>query len=419
MSTVPTLHTEPLLTDKKLTDKKILVGITGGIAAYKSIELVRLFKKVGAEVQVVLTKGAQAFVTPMTLQAVSGLPVRSHLLDHEAEAGMGHIELAKWANIIVIAPASANFIARYTAGMADDLLTTLCLATEAPVWLAPAMNQAMWKHPATQNNLSLLSKRFVEFIGPNSGDQACGDVGYGRMSEPSEIYTAIATALTSNKKTDLPLKGQHWVITAGPTMEAIDPVRFISNHSSGKMGYALAEAAQSLGATVSLISGPVAITASTAVHVVPVKSALDMLTACRAVAEKQTVDVFIGAAAVADFRLKDIAEQKMKKQQGQEQMQLTLVKNPDIIATVVEEKLASFIVGFAAETQNVIDYAKDKLVRKGLDLIIANDVSRKDIGFNQDENQVTVIGKEQTWPSDKGPKTSLASYLIQLIHSQQ
>ncbi|TBR40984.1 bifunctional phosphopantothenoylcysteine decarboxylase/phosphopantothenate--cysteine ligase CoaBC [Marinomonas agarivorans] len=402
---------------QQLMNKKILLGITGGIAAYKSIELVRLFKKAGAEVQVVLTKGARAFVTPMTLQAVSGMPVRSEILDHDAEAGMGHIELAKWADVIVVAPASADFIARHTAGMADDLLSTLCLATEAPIWIAPAMNQAMWKHAATQDNLVRLAQRSVKFIGPNAGDQACGDIGYGRMSEPEEIFQAIIQALSQEE--NLPLQGQHWVITAGPTMEAIDPVRFISNHSSGKMGYAIAEAAQSLGATVSLISGPVALTASQAIHTYPVQSALSMLESCRTVAKKQKIDVFIGAAAVADFRLKDVADQKMKKQKNQDEMQLTLVKNPDIIATVVEENLASFVVGFAAETQNVVEYAKDKLVRKGLDLIVANDVSRSDIGFNQDQNQITVIAKEQLWSPDKGAKTDLADYLVQLIHSQR
>lgn len=402
--------------ENTLSNKKILVGITGGIAAYKSIELVRLFKKAGAQVQVVLTKGAQAFVTHMTLQAVSGLPVRSSILDHDAEAGMGHIELAKWADVIVVAPASADFIARHKAGMADDLLSTLCLATEAPIYMAPAMNQAMWAHQATQDNLTVLTQRGVSLIGPNAGEQACGDVGYGRMSEPDEIYLAIEAALRSSSQK--PLKGQHWMITAGPTMEAIDPVRFISNHSSGKMGYALAEAAQKLGARVSLVSGPVALSAPHGVKKESIKSALDMLETCRSVAAKEQVDVFIGAAAIADFRLKEVAEQKMKKQKGTDEMQLTLVKNPDIIATVVEEKLAAFVVGFAAETQNVTEYAKDKLDRKGLDLIIANDVSRKDIGFNQDENQVTVIAKEQVWSPDKASKASLANYLVDLIYSQ-
>lgn len=397
-----------------LANKKILLGITGGIAAYKSIELVRLLKKAGADVQVVLTEGAKAFVTPMTLQAVSGLPVRSSLLDVDAEAGMGHIELAKWADLIIIAPASADFIARHTQGMANDLLSTLCLATTADIWLAPAMNQAMWSHPATQENIALLQQRGIQLIGPESGAQACGDLGYGRMSEAAAIFNELEKALTSEQ----PLAGQHWLITAGPTMEAIDPVRFISNHSSGKMGYALAQEAQALGAKVSLVSGPVAVKAASGVQLYPVKSALDMLSQCREVAQQNEVDVFIGAAAVADFRLKEVASQKMKKQSNTDEMQLTLVKNPDIIATMVTEKQAKFIVGFAAETQNLLAYATDKLNRKGLDLIIANDVSRTDIGFNQDQNQVTVVAKDQTWTPEQAAKTELAKYLVSLIQSQ-
>ena len=397
-----------------LANKKILLGITGGIAAYKCIELVRLFKKAGAEVQVVLTDGALAFVTPMTLQAVSGMPVRSSLLDVDAEAGMGHIELAKWADLIIIAPASADFIARHTQGMANDLLSTLCLATTAEIWLAPAMNQAMWSHPATQENVGILQQRGIKLIGPESGAQACGDTGYGRMSEAAAIFSELENALSPNQV----LKGQHWLITAGPTMEAIDPVRFISNHSSGKMGYALAQAAHNLGAKVSLVSGPVSLSPVVGVQLYPVKSALQMLETCREIAQEAPLDVFIGAAAVADFRLKDIASQKMKKQSNTDEMQLTLVKNPDIIATMVTEKRANFVVGFAAETQNLLAYAKDKLDRKGLDLIIANDVSRTDIGFNQDQNQVTIVAKDQTWTPEKAAKTELANYLVTLIQTQ-
>ncbi len=397
-----------------LKGKKVLLGITGGIAAYKSIELVRLLKKAEAHVQVVLTKGALAFVTPMTLQAVSGLPVRTSLLDPEAEAGMGHIELAKWADVILIAPASADFIARQTAGMADDLLTTLCLATESPVLIAPAMNQAMWKHPATQTNLRTLLERKVHTIGPDSGAQACGDVGYGRMSEPLDIYNYLNNFLSPSKELQ-PLAGQHWVITAGPTMEAIDPVRFISNHSSGKMGYTLADAAAKLGAKVTLISGPVSLTAPDNTHKIDILSALDMLAACKNVSQKSPIDVFIGAAAVADFRVEEVATQKMKKQKDTDDMQLNLVKNPDIIANVVSESMAKFVVGFAAETQNVIAYAQEKLAKKGLDLIVANDVSRKDIGFNQDQNEVTVVGKDTTWSPDKADKTQLADLLVNFI----
>lgn len=397
-----------------LAEKRILLGITGGIAAYKSIELIRFLTKAGADVQVVLTDGAKAFVTEMTLQAISGKPVRSTLLDPTAEAGMGHIELAKWADLIVIAPASADFMARYAQGMANDLLTTLCLATEAPVLIAPAMNQAMWRHPATQANSRLLTERGVLSIGPADGAQACGDIGPGRMSEPADIFSNVNDYLAAAAKPQ-DLTGQHWVITAGPTMEAIDPVRYISNHSSGKMGYALAQAAQRRGAKVSLISGPVAISAPQGVTLMKVKSADDMLAACQQVMT-QKADVFIGAAAVADFKMKSQSNQKMKKQADSNELQLTLVKNPDIIATIAKQQGANYMVGFAAETQDVIAYAKSKLERKGLDMIIANDVSRSDIGFNQDENQVTAITKNKTWSPEKASKQQLAMQLVEHIY---
>lgn len=393
-----------------INQKRILLGITGGIAAYKSIELIRLLSKAGAEIQVVLTEGAKAFVTEMTLQAVSGHPVRSTLLDSNAEAGMGHIELAKWADLIVIAPASADFMARYAQGMANDLLSTLCLATESPVLLAPAMNQAMWRHPATQDNAKLLSERGVLSIGPADGAQACGDIGPGRMSEPQDIFQAVSTHFHQDLITQ-DLLGQHWVITAGPTMEAIDPVRYISNHSSGKMGYALAAAAQARGANVTLISGSVQINAPAGVQLVSVKSADEMLIACEHAMTTQA-DVFIGAAAVADFKMKAACDQKMKKQANSDELTLTLVKNPDIIATLASKKLARCIVGFAAETQNIIEYAKKKLDSKGLHMIIANDVSRADIGFNSDDNQVTVITKDATWQPDKATKATLAVALV-------
>ncbi|NLQ17426.1 bifunctional phosphopantothenoylcysteine decarboxylase/phosphopantothenate--cysteine ligase CoaBC [Marinomonas sp. M1K-6] len=396
-----------------LAQKRILLGITGGIAAYKSIELIRLLTKAGAEVQVVLTDGAKAFVTEMTLQAISGHPVRSTLLDPNAEAGMGHIELAKWADLIVIAPASADFMARYAQGMANDLLSTLCLATEAPVLLAPAMNQAMWRHPATQANAKLLTQRGVLSIGPADGAQACGDIGPGRMSEPNDIFNAVITHFQGST-IELDLTGQHWVITAGPTMEAIDPVRYISNHSSGKMGYALAASAIARGAKVTLISGPVQINAPAGANVIAVKSADDMLAACEQSMSSQA-DVFIGAAAVADFKMKTATNQKMKKQSDTDEVTLTLVKNPDIIATLAQQKRAKIMVGFAAETQNLIDYAKGKLERKGLDIIIANDVSRADIGFNQDDNQVTVITQDKTWSPDKTTKNALAGQLVECI----
>ncbi|MFT2097949.1 bifunctional phosphopantothenoylcysteine decarboxylase/phosphopantothenate--cysteine ligase CoaBC [Marinomonas sp. 2405UD66-6] len=397
-----------------LAQKRILLGITGGIAAYKSIELIRLLTKAGADVQVVLTDGAKAFVTEMTLQAISGHPVRSTLLDPNAEAGMGHIELAKWADLIVVAPASADFIARYTQGMANDLLSTLCIATESPVLIAPAMNQAMWRHSATQANTALLTERGVLSIGPADGAQACGDIGPGRMSEPADIFNAISEHFqTTSIKQDL--AGQHWVITAGPTMEAIDPVRYISNHSSGKMGYALASSALQRGATVTLVSGPVQCTPPEGVNLVSVKSADEMLAACEQAMEKQA-DVFIGAAAVADFKMKTATDQKMKKKSDTNEIQLTLVKNPDIIATLAQQKRSKVMVGFAAETQNVIEYAKGKLERKGLDIIIANDVSRSDIGFNKDENQVTVITKENTWEPAKAAKSELANQLVNFIY---
>ncbi|MGO3344334.1 MAG: bifunctional phosphopantothenoylcysteine decarboxylase/phosphopantothenate--cysteine ligase CoaBC [Marinomonas sp.] len=397
----------------KISSQRILLGITGGIAAYKSIELIRLLTKAGADVQVVLTEGAKAFVTEMTLQAISGHPVRSTLLDPNAEAGMGHIELAKWANLIVIAPASSDFMARYAQGMANDLLSTLCLATESPVLLAPAMNQAMWRHPATQANASLLTSRGVLSIGPADGAQACGDIGPGRMSEAKDIFNAIEAHFDTTLITQ-DLAGQHWVITAGPTMEAIDPVRFISNHSSGKMGYALAQAALDRGAHVTLISGPVQIKAPTGATLIAVNSADDMLAACQAVMI-HPADVFIGAAAVADFKMKQACSQKMKKQSNSDELQLNLIKNPDIIATLAQQNAAKYMVGFAAETQNVIEYAKGKLTRKGLDMIIANDVSRSDIGFNQDENQVSVITKDSTSSPAKATKTALAGELVNLI----
>ncbi|RCW97271.1 bifunctional phosphopantothenoylcysteine decarboxylase/phosphopantothenate--cysteine ligase CoaBC [Marinomonas foliarum] len=396
-----------------LAQKRILLGITGGIAAYKSIELIRLLTKADAEVQVVLTEGAKAFVTEMTLQAISGNPVRSTLLDPNAEAGMGHIELAKWADLIVIAPASADFMARYAQGMANDLLSTLCLATESPVLIAPAMNQAMWRHPATQANAKLLAERGVLNIGPADGAQACGDIGPGRMSEPNDIFNAVI-AHFQGSLIEQDLTGQHWVITAGPTMESIDPVRYISNHSSGKMGYALASAAIARGARVTLVSGPVQLTPPTGANIIAVKSADEMLAACEQSMSTQA-DVFIGAAAVADFKMKAASDQKMKKQSDTDEMTLTLVKNPDIIATLVLQKRAKTIVGFAAETQNVIEYAKSKLERKGLDIIIANDVSRADIGFNQDENQVTVITKDKIWSPDKAAKSNLANQLVEFI----
>lgn len=390
--------------------KRILLGVTGGIAAYKSAELVRLLKKSGHEVRVVMTRGAEAFVTPLTFQALSGEPVRTSLLDPEAESGMGHIELAKWADQIVIAPASADFIARLAQGMADDLLTTLCCATEAPIAVAPAMNQAMWSNGRTQRNIALLdADTQISLWGPDQGAQACGDTGPGRMLEPAALHDLIAGAAHG------PLSGRRVVITAGPTREPIDPVRYISNHSSGKMGYALAAAARAAGADVVLVSGPVAIAEPSGVEVRGVMTAQDMLDeAGRAVDEG--CDLFIATAAVADYRPDACAGDKIKK--SNESMSLSLVRNPDTLATIAARKDAPFTVGFAAETRDVEHYALDKLTRKKLNMIVANDVSAPGLGFNSDNNAVTVFwprGRESFGPA---PKAVLAQRLIALIADQ-
>lgn len=395
-----------------LQQQKILLGISGGIAAYKAAGLVRLLVKAGAQVRVVMTAGAQEFIAPLTLQALSGNPVHTTLLDPEAEAGMGHIELARWADVIVVAPASANVIARLAGGFADDLLTTLCLASEAPLVLAPAMNQAMWRNAITQANIARLrqyksSKLMI--LGPDSGDQACGDVGPGRMLEP-EILAAEILALAS-PRTPL-LAGKKVLISAGPTREAIDPVRYISNHSSGKMGFALARAAQQAGAEVTLVAGPVALATPFGVQRVDVHSAEEMLAACLA---QQKSDVFIATAAVADFRCQEVAEQKMKKHSEQDQLQLTLVKNPDILATLAALPQPPFCVGFAAETQDIEHYALDKLQRKKLAMIVANDVANSAIGFNSDDNAATVYWPEGRHEIAQTSKEQMADQLIHLI----
>ena len=394
----------------RLTNRHILIGITGGIAAYKAAELTRLFKGVGAEVRVVLTDAGAEFITPLTLQALSGNPVHQSLLDPEAEQGMGHIELARWADLIIVAPATADFMARFSSGMANDLLTTLCLATDAPIALAPAMNQAMWRDPRTQQNLEALLTQGVNIFGPGSGEQACGDTGPGRMLEPTQIMQACADLIAAG-----PLEGKRVVITAGPTREAIDPVRFISNHSSGKMGYALAEAAAKAGAAVTLISGPVALATPKGVQRVGVESAQEMLDASLIAAS--AADIFIGAAAVADYRPVMVADQKIKKG-AEEVMEILLTKNPDIIATIATLEPRPFMVGFAAETENVISYARSKLERKGLDLVIANDVSQSDIGFNSDQNEVVVVGAGGEIAMPRASKAALAEHLIALIAEQ-
>jgi phosphopantothenoylcysteine decarboxylase/phosphopantothenate--cysteine ligase len=394
---------------QQLCNRRILLGISGGIAAYKSAELVRLLKRAGADVRVIMTSGAMEFMTPLTLQALSGNPVHHALLDPEAEAGMGHIELAKWADLILIAPASANLIARLAQGMGNDLLTTVCLATEAPLCLAPAMNQAMWCDPMTQANMTHLQSAHQEkltVIGPDAGEQACGDVGPGRMMEPELIATEVANMFESGA-----LAGVSVVITAGPTREAIDPVRYISNHSSGKMGYALAAAARDAGARVTLISGPVNIPAPERVRMVNVTSALDMFNATKS--ELEHGQVFIASAAVADYRLASVAPQKVKK--STDTLTLELVKNPDIIAMVAAHVPHPFTVGFAAETQDVERYARGKLESKNLDIIIANDVSRSDIGFNSDDNAVSVFWPEGQQRFDTMNKHTLARELIALV----
>ena len=384
-----------------LQNKRVLLGITGGIAAYKSAELCRMLIKAGVEVQVVMTAGAKEFITPLTLQALSGNKVHSHLLDADAEAAMGHIELARWADLILVAPASANFIARLANGEASDLLTTLCLARRGPLALAPAMNQAMWGNAQTQQNLVALRKSGVHLFGPDSGAQACGDVGMGRMTEPEQLAQEAAALFASGA-----LHGMKVTITAGPTRETIDPVRYISNHSSGKMGYALARAAVEAGAIVTLISGPVSLPPPERVALVAVESAQDMLQAC----ETHPCDVFVGVAAVSDYRPAEPAAQKIKKSEAA--LTLPLVRNPDILAAMAARKPRPFCAGFAAETENLAANAQTKLAAKNLDLIFANDASST---FGQDDATVTAYwnGGELAFP--RSSKEQLARAMITLI----
>nr|WP_298055319.1 bifunctional phosphopantothenoylcysteine decarboxylase/phosphopantothenate--cysteine ligase CoaBC [uncultured Halomonas sp.] len=401
-----------------LTGKRILLGVSAGIAAYKSALIVRLLKQAGCDVRVVMTDGAQAFITPLTLQALSGEAVRTSLLDPEAEAGMGHIELARWADVVLIAPATANIIARLVHGMADDLLTTLCLASEAPKLIAPAMNQAMWRHPATQRNVEQLVGDDWQLIGPAAGDQACGDVGPGRMSEPEEIFSAVAALFSAPSLAAAPRSpAPHVVITAGPTREPLDPVRYISNHSSGKMGYALAAAAVAEGAKVTLISGPVNLPTPQGVTRIDVESAEQMHSEAQRLAPQAAL--FIGCAAVADYRAAAPAEHKLKKQEDSDTLTLTLVKNPDIIASVAAlptKQRPQVVVGFAAETQEIERYAQDKLQRKGLDMIVANDVSQTGLGFGSDHNAAWLLWRTSQGVDSRAetpqPKTQLAATII-------
>ena len=391
----------------RLVNKRILLGVTGGIAAYKAADLVRRLQDVGAQVRVVMTQGACEFITPLTMQALSGHPVHTTLLDPTAEAAMGHIELARWADLVLIAPASANFMARLAHGHGNDLLATLCLATGAPIAIAPAMNQQMWADTSTQKNLLILQEKGIKIFGPGSGSQACGEVGAGRMLEPLEILQQAAEVFDYQL-----LTGKHVVITAGPTRESIDPVRYITNKSSGKMGFALAEAAAEAGARVTLIAGPVYLPTPSRVERVDVVRAVDMYETCMDVVEKGC-DVFIATAAVADYRPTVTADHKIKK--STEEIHLTLVKNPDIVASVAEHAKRPFTVGFAAETQDVMAYAQGKLVNKKLDMIATNDVSGTNVGFNSDNNALTVI-----WPSGHkvlplASKAQIAKQLIELI----
>ncbi|MCL4106039.1 UNVERIFIED_CONTAM: hypothetical protein GTU68_058345 [Idotea baltica] len=392
-----------------LINRNILLGVSGGIAAYKSAELVRQLQAQGADVRVVMTRGAQEFITPLTLQALSGNPVHTELLDSEAELGMGHIELARWADLLLIAPATADLIARLAAGRADDLLTTVALATAAPKLVAPAMNQQMWADPATARNIGTLKSSGIASIGPAEGEQACGDVGPGRMEQPELITERVSSYFDSGA-----LQGKRIVISAGPTREALDPVRYISNHSSGKMGFALARAAVDAGARTVLVSGPVTLDTPAHVARIEVESAVQMLEQCAEQCED--ADIFIACAAVADYRPAETQTQKIKK--GAEHISLALVRNPDIVATIASSANRPFTVGFAAETRDVEAYAREKMEKKGLDMIVANDVSQRDIGFNSDDNEVSVI-----WPTGEkslplSGKATIAKQIINLIAGQ-
>lgn len=436
--------------------KNILLGITGGIAAYKSASFARLLIKNGYDVRVIMTASAQAFITPLTLQALTGNPVHIDLLDESAELGMGHIELAKWADLLIIAPATANTIAKLAMGIADDLLTTVCLATTAPILVAPAMNQQMWQHPSVKLNLQTLTDYDYEIIQPASGEQACGDIGEGRLPEPEELLEYVQYFI-ARQITPQVLAGKNVIITAGPTIEAIDPVRYLSNHSTGKMGFALAKACRNAGARVTLIvGGKVPLPTPLLVNRIDVLSAEEMLMTARQCASddicechdhnhhdhdhphhdhdhhhhhhhdefgndievepvRTATDIFIATAAVADYRTRDVVPQKIKK--TQDQMSLDLVKNPDILATIAEEFPEVFVVGFAAETQDIEKYARGKLEAKNLDMIACNDVSRTDIGFGSDDNAMTVFFRDRAEGAtlEKASKDKIAEQLVALI----
>lgn len=385
-----------------MNGKHIVLGVTGGIAVYKAADLVRRLREAGAEVRVVMTRGARAFVTPLTFQALSGHPVHTELLDATAEAGMGHIELARWADLVLVAPATADFIARLAHGLADDLLSTICLASAAPQALAPAMNQQMWANAAVQANCATLRDRGVRLIGPESGGQACGDTGPGRMTEPADLVTALFPATLAA------LAGRHVVVTAGPTYEDLDPVRFIGNRSSGRMGFAVAAAAAAAGARVSLVAGPVRLETPAGVERSDVRSAAEMREAALPLA--RVADVFIGVAAVADYAPVRRAEQKIKK--GATRQTLELAGTPDIVAEVAALGDGPFTVGFAAETENLKEHALEKLSRKRLDMIAANRVGVDGSGFESERNEILLLSAASELKLGPGTKQELARLLI-------
>ena len=385
----------------------ILLCVTGGIAAYKSAEIIRLFKKDGAEVRVIMTESAKEFITPLTLQAVSGNEIHDSLLDVKAESAMGHIELAKWADIILIAPCTAESLAKITHGRADDLMGSVILASKAPTFIAPAMNTTMWLDKSTQENFQTLVSRGINFIGPDEGEQACGDVGPGRLVEPEKIIELIKSDLHKG-----PLSGKTITITAGPTREQIDPVRYISNNSSGKMGYALADAARLQGANVNLVSGPVSLTANKGINLFKINSADEMLNKVFECMESS--DIFISCAAVADFKPTNYSNTKIKKEDS-ENLEINLQKNHDILSEVSKRYSSAYIVGFAAETSNVNDNANKKLNSKNLNMIISNDVSDKSIGFDSDDNEVHVITKNETIFLKKNKKIKIAREILNII----
>ncbi|MBK6658524.1 MAG: bifunctional phosphopantothenoylcysteine decarboxylase/phosphopantothenate--cysteine ligase CoaBC [Proteobacteria bacterium] len=388
-----------------LAARRILLIVSGGIAAYKAPDVVRRLRDAGAEVQVVMTPAAGAFITPLTLQAVSGREVRAELFDPAAEAAMGHIELARWADAIVVAPATADFLARLRLGMANDLATAVCLASEAPTLAAPAMNQQMWKHPATQDNLAALTARGVRLAGPGAGSQACGEVGPGRMQEAHEICAATVALF----ERDL-LTGVRVLLTAGPTREPIDPVRYISNHSSGKMGYAIATALRDAGARVTLVSGPTILPPPAGVTLLRVETANEMHDAVMA---RLPTDIFVATAAVADYRIDNAAANKIKRSDSA--LELKLVPNPDILKCVAATRPPPFTVGFAAETNDVERHARDKLERKAIDMVAANLVGGAGLGFNADDNELLVIWREGSKLLPRAAKTHLARALVDVI----